>query len=72
MVDWTKMKISEMKIILEFFDKEELPEGAKCILAQTNDYPVRNGSGHSVEEAIEDLFLQIPLYLHNRRTGRRQ
>lgn len=66
------MKVSELKIIFAFFDKDEMPEGAKLILAQSNDYPVRNGSGHTMDEALEDLLLQILLHLHNRRTGRQE
>lgn len=65
------MVISEIKIRVAFFDKDEMPEGAKLIFAQTNDYPIRNGSGHTLDEAIEDLCLQIVLFLHNKRTGRR-
>lgn len=66
------MKTSEMKIIVAFFNDNEMPEGAKCILAQTNDYPVRNGSGNSVDEAIEDLCMQLLLHFHNRRIGRNE
>jgi hypothetical protein len=65
------MKLAEMKILVATYEKDEMPPGAKCILAQSNEYPVRNGSGHTVDEAIEDLFLQIIVHLHNRRTGRK-
>ncbi len=66
------MKLSELKIIIATYEPDELPPNSKRYLAQSPNYPVRNGSGHSDDEAIEDLFLQIMLYFHNRRTGRSQ
>lgn len=65
------MKLSEIKIIIVTFNHDEVPEGAHRYLAQTQDYPVRNGTGNSVDEAVEDLFLQIIMHLHKLRTGRR-
>jgi len=64
------MKLSELKIIIATFEMEEVPILGKRYIAQSCDYPVRNGSGNSVDEAVEDLCLQIIQHLHNQRTGR--
>lgn len=66
------MNLQELKIIVATFRYDELPEGSKRYLAQIKEYPVRNGSGRNVDEAVEDLCLQIILYLHNKRTGRQE
>lgn len=65
------MNFSQLKIIIVTFNYDEIPEGGYRYLAQTNDYPVINGRGHSVDEAVEDLLLAILVYLHNQRIGRK-
>ncbi len=65
------MHLSTLHIIVAQFNHDEVVKGGHRYLAQSNDYPVRNGSGNSVDEAVEDLFLQIIMHLHNLRTGRR-
>lgn len=64
------MRLSQLKIIIVTMALDEVPTNGKRYIAQSNDYPVRNGSGHSVDEAVEDLFLTILVHLHNIRTGR--
>ena len=64
------MRLNQLKIMIAHFGSDEVPEGSKRIIASSNDYPVRNGSGNTVDEAVEDLCLQIILHLHNRRSGR--
>lgn len=61
--------LKPLQIILVEFDESEVPEN-KRFLAQSNDYPVINGHGRKIDEAVEDLMMHILLHLHNRRKGR--
>lgn len=62
------VKIEAMQVLI--VTQPSFPPEKKY-LAQWSDYPVRNGSGPTVDDAIEDLLIAILAHLHDRRVGRR-
>lgn len=62
------MKYDTLPILICHVEEGDLPvDDKRKVIAQTTKYPVMNGTGTTVDEAVEDLLMHILQHLHDRK-----
>ena len=54
---------------LKFLIVENVFEDSDDVLISTSSYPVANTRGKTVDDAMEQMCLQLMVHLHGRRVG---